>query len=121
MRMRYTDVSGVGYHRHDCAYTMGLLAMVPQLFGLPLARVRETSCGVDGAPCCDQAGEARLGVGEHEPGPHPDDRDRGRHREPSRGAAHHEHERGEVTVLSGQKETTYNDPVLVKRLLDAAN
>jgi hypothetical protein len=29
--------------------------------------------------------------------------------------------RGEVTVLFGQKETTYNDPVLVKRLLDAAN
>ena len=28
--------------------------------------------------------------------------------------------RGEVTVLSGQKETTYRDPVLVKRLLDAA-
>lgn len=27
--------------------------------------------------------------------------------------------RGEVTVLSGQKETTYNDPALVKRLLDA--
>jgi hypothetical protein len=30
-------------------------------------------------------------------------------------------QRGEVTVLFGQKETTYNDPVLVKRLLDAAN
>jgi hypothetical protein len=29
MLMRHTDVSGVGYHRHDCAYTMGLLAMVP--------------------------------------------------------------------------------------------
>src|ERR1700723_1325185 len=29
-------------------------------------------------------------------------------------------QRGEVTVLFGQKETTYNDPVLVKRLLDAA-
>jgi TAT (twin-arginine translocation) pathway signal sequence len=27
--------------------------------------------------------------------------------------------RGEVTVLSGQKETTYKDPALVKRLLDA--
>jgi diguanylate cyclase (GGDEF)-like protein len=53
MRMRYTDVSGVGYHRHDCAYTKSLLATVPQLFGLPLARVRHTSCGVDGAPCCE--------------------------------------------------------------------
>jgi len=29
-------------------------------------------------------------------------------------------ERGEVTVLSGKQETTYRDPVLVKRLLDAA-
>jgi TAT (twin-arginine translocation) pathway signal sequence len=28
--------------------------------------------------------------------------------------------RGEVTVMSGQRETTYTDPVLVKRLLDAA-
>jgi hypothetical protein len=29
-------------------------------------------------------------------------------------------ERNEVTVLSGKQETTYKDPVLVKRLLDAA-
>jgi hypothetical protein len=28
--------------------------------------------------------------------------------------------RGEVTVLSGKQETTYKDPALVKRLLDAA-
>jgi hypothetical protein len=30
-------------------------------------------------------------------------------------------ERGEVTVMSGTRETTYRDPVLVKRLLDAAH
>jgi hypothetical protein len=30
-------------------------------------------------------------------------------------------ERGEVTVMFGQQETTYRDPVLVKRLLDAAH
>jgi TAT (twin-arginine translocation) pathway signal sequence len=30
-------------------------------------------------------------------------------------------QRAEVTVLFGEKETTYTDPVLVKRLLDAAN
>jgi hypothetical protein len=30
-------------------------------------------------------------------------------------------ERGEVTVLSGQQETTYTDRALVKRLLDAAH
>jgi len=29
-------------------------------------------------------------------------------------------ERHEVTVMSGRTETTYRDPVLVKRLLDAA-
>jgi hypothetical protein len=28
--------------------------------------------------------------------------------------------RGEITVLSGTRETTYRDPELVKRLLDAA-
>ncbi len=30
-------------------------------------------------------------------------------------------ERGEVTVMSGKRETTYTDPVLVKRMLDAAH
>ena len=29
-------------------------------------------------------------------------------------------ERSEVTVMSGKQETTYRDPALVKRLLDAA-
>ena len=29
-------------------------------------------------------------------------------------------EHGEVTVMSGTRETTYKDPVLVKRLLEAA-
>jgi hypothetical protein len=28
-------------------------------------------------------------------------------------------ERGEVTVVSGTTETTYHDPALVKRMLDA--
>ena len=32
----------------------------------------------------------------------------------------HNADRGEVTVMSGTRETTYRDPVLVKRLLDAA-
>jgi hypothetical protein len=30
-------------------------------------------------------------------------------------------ERGEVTVMSGKHETTYRDPALVKRMLDAAH
>ena len=29
-------------------------------------------------------------------------------------------DRGEVTLMAGHKEVTYNDPALVKRLLDAA-
>ena len=33
----------------------------------------------------------------------------------------HNAERGEVTVMSGTTETTYRDPALVKRLLDAAH
>ncbi len=53
VRMRYTDIAGVGYHRYDCAYTKGLLATVPQLFGLPPARVTHRVCGADGDPWCD--------------------------------------------------------------------
>ncbi len=30
-------------------------------------------------------------------------------------------DRGEVTVMSGKRETTYRDPALVKRLLDASH
>ncbi len=33
----------------------------------------------------------------------------------------HNAQRGEVTVLSGTVERTYRDPVLAKRLLDAAH
>lgn len=32
----------------------------------------------------------------------------------------HDAQRGEVTVMSGTRETTYRDPALVKRLLKAA-
>jgi hypothetical protein len=40
-------------------------------------------------------------------------------REPVTDSVRNEH-RGEVTVMSGTRETTYKDPALVKRLLDAA-
>jgi diguanylate cyclase (GGDEF)-like protein len=53
VRMRYKDVSGVGYHHHDCQYTKGLLATVPQLFGLPQAHVEHRICGARGAGCCE--------------------------------------------------------------------
>ena len=48
VRMRYTDIAGVGYHRYDCDYTKGLLATVPQLFGLPPAHVEHPVCGARG-------------------------------------------------------------------------
>jgi diguanylate cyclase (GGDEF)-like protein len=52
-RLRYADVAGVGYHRYDCDYTQGLLATVPQLFGLPPARVKHDVCGGRGGPGCE--------------------------------------------------------------------
>jgi diguanylate cyclase (GGDEF)-like protein len=71
VRLRYRDVSGVGYHRYDCDYTRGLLATVPELFGLPPARVTQAICGVHGHDCCefnvrwvsDLAGMKRWGIG----------------------------------------------------------
>ena len=63
VRMRYTDVAGVGYHRYDCAYTKGLLATVPQLFGLPLAHVAHPVCGARGDRWCEF--DVRWSVGTH--------------------------------------------------------
>src|SRR5581483_5751254 len=53
VRLRYRDVSGVGYHRYDCDYTRGLLGTVPELFGLPPARVTQRVCGAKGGDCCE--------------------------------------------------------------------
>jgi diguanylate cyclase (GGDEF)-like protein len=53
VRLRYIDLCGVGYHRLDCDYTAGLLSVIPQLFGLPAAKVHHTACGSDGAACCE--------------------------------------------------------------------
>ena len=50
--LRYQDISGVGYHHYDCDYTIGLLGVVPQLFGLPAARVSHPVCGARGGDCC---------------------------------------------------------------------
>jgi diguanylate cyclase (GGDEF)-like protein len=63
IRMRYTDVSGVGYHRYDCDYTKGLLATVPQLFGLPPAQVAHQVCGARGGECCEF--DVRWSTGTH--------------------------------------------------------
>ncbi len=63
VRMRYTDIAGVGYHRYDCAYTKGLLATVPQLFGLPPAHVEHPVCGARGGPWCEF--DVRWSTGTH--------------------------------------------------------
>jgi hypothetical protein len=39
-------------HRLDCQYTQGVLSLVPEVFGLPLATVDHDRCQVDGAPAC---------------------------------------------------------------------
>ena len=53
VRMRYTDLAGVGYHRYDCEYTGGLLTTVPNLFGLPAAHVSHRECGARSGACCE--------------------------------------------------------------------
>jgi diguanylate cyclase (GGDEF)-like protein len=53
VRMRYSDLAGVGYHRYDCEYTKGLLTTVPSLFGLPRAHVTHSLCGASGGSCCE--------------------------------------------------------------------
>jgi diguanylate cyclase (GGDEF)-like protein len=63
VRIRYLDLAGVGYHRYDCEYTKGLLATVPQLFGLPAAHVGHTVCGARGAQCCEF--DVRWTTGTH--------------------------------------------------------
>lgn len=52
VQLRYRDVAGVGYHRYDCDYTIGLLRSVPRLFGMPSARVTHPQCGTRGGDCC---------------------------------------------------------------------
>ncbi len=63
VRMRYVDMAGVGYHHYDCDYTRGLLATVPQLFGLPLAHVEHPVCGARGGRCCEF--DVRWSAGTH--------------------------------------------------------
>jgi diguanylate cyclase (GGDEF)-like protein len=53
MRLRYVDLCGAGYHQLDCDYTAGLLSVIPQLFGLPPAKVSHDACGSRGAECCE--------------------------------------------------------------------
>src|SRR5579884_883013 len=53
MRLAFYDVSGLGHHAFDCDYTIGLLRTVPQLFGLPPARISHQICAVQGPDRCE--------------------------------------------------------------------
>jgi diguanylate cyclase (GGDEF)-like protein len=50
IRERFED--GFEPFREFCAFTAGLLAILPRLFGLPLGEVVEEQCSCDGAPTC---------------------------------------------------------------------
>lgn len=51
--LRFSEIGdGHRYHHLDCAYTAGLLALVPGLFGLPAAQVSHAQCAADGADAC---------------------------------------------------------------------
>jgi diguanylate cyclase (GGDEF)-like protein len=50
--MRYKLKPGYTPARLDCAYTEGLLAIVPEIFGLPIADVVHSECQSDGFGSC---------------------------------------------------------------------
>ncbi len=51
--LRFSEIGeGHRYHHLDCAYTAGLLAIVPGLFGLPAAQVSHAQCAAEGADAC---------------------------------------------------------------------
>lgn len=52
-RISFCDASGRGrFNRLECDYSMGMLASMPQLFGLPHARVEHPECAGSGAAAC---------------------------------------------------------------------
>ena len=53
VQLAYRDACGVGYHHYDCDYTIGLLRTVPELFGLPAARIAHPHCGARGDDHCE--------------------------------------------------------------------
>jgi diguanylate cyclase (GGDEF)-like protein len=51
--LRFSEIGGGRrHHRLDCEYTAGLLARVPELFGLPAAEVNHGQCSATGAEAC---------------------------------------------------------------------
>lgn len=50
--IRYQLHDGYQHSRLDCAYAQGLFSVVPEIFGLPPARIVHDECESDGAPEC---------------------------------------------------------------------
>ncbi|MCW2681141.1 MAG: diguanylate cyclase with sensor [Frankiales bacterium] len=50
--IRYELHEGYEHSRLDCLYAQGLFSVVPQIFGLPAARIVHDECESDGAPAC---------------------------------------------------------------------
>ncbi|MGN6131960.1 MAG: DUF2378 family protein, partial [Nocardioidaceae bacterium] len=50
--IRYRVRDGYAPDVQDCGYTMGLLSCVPEIFGLPRARVSHDACQAKGAEAC---------------------------------------------------------------------
>ncbi|GAA2724359.1 putative bifunctional diguanylate cyclase/phosphodiesterase [Cellulomonas aerilata] len=50
--LRYRLHDGYAHSRLDCLYTQGLVGCVPEIFGLPSARVEHDECQSDGYPAC---------------------------------------------------------------------
>jgi diguanylate cyclase (GGDEF)-like protein len=51
--LRYSDITDQQrYEPLDCQYNRGLLACIPQLFGLPRAEIEHPICGCEGGDAC---------------------------------------------------------------------
>ena len=63
-RLQWVDISGEGFHRLDCDYNQGLLACIPQLFGLRPAHISHPECALRGGERCvyEARWESRAGA-----------------------------------------------------------
>ena len=62
-RLQWVDISGEGFHRLDCDYNRGLLACIPQLFGLRPAHISHPECALRGDERCVYEARWESGAG----------------------------------------------------------